>query len=251
MASAMKESNTLFSPWWSRASGDSCYWDVFELKYPCQEIMQFTELLSRKPLEVEWRVDCLWLSLETVRVSPQGMYVTQLLEPIHVWSECAQPPLAIQATWGVISKRKTLLELLQIFGTLAERKGTWTHQLLPPLVLRAPSNGQLASQGQIDTTVVLHAPNSGLRLERDRGLNYFYLPRNSSSYEKLQFLLLLNWTRYYLLHKISSSSSEDQPFSGCTNWRSDSLSIFFRSSHSSIKVKNPPSATCSTLELQP
>ena len=107
------------------------------------------------------------------------------------------------------------------------------------------------SQVQTDTTVVLHAPNSGLRLERERGLNYFYLPQKSSSHGKLQFRLLLNCTRDYLLHEISFSSSEDQSFSGCKNRRSDSLSAFFLSSYSFVKVKSPASATCTPLEHQP
>ena len=98
-------------------------------------------------------------------------------------------------------------------------------------MIHAPSNGQPASQVRTNTTVVLQAPDNELRLERERGLNCFYLPQNSSSSEKLHFLSLLNCTKDDLLHKISLSKSEDQPFSGCTNWRSDSFSAFFLSSH--------------------
>ena len=91
-------------------------------------------------------------------------------------SKPTRPPLAIQATWGVISRWKILPELFQSFGTLAERgrerKGTWTHQLLPSLVLYAPNNGQPASQLQTDTTAVLKALNGGLPLERERRLNH-------------------------------------------------------------------------------
>ena len=111
------------------------------------------------------------------------------------------------------------------FRSYVRSKGTWTYQLLPPLALQAPSVGQPASQVQTDTPVVLYAPNSGLRLEKERWLNYFYLPQNPSSFEKLQFLLLLNCTEDNPLHKISLSSSEVQPFSGCSNWRSNSLSL--------------------------
>ncbi len=47
--------------------------------------------------------------------------------------------------------------------------------------------------------------------------------------------------------RISFSSFEDQPFSGCTSWRSDSLTTFFLSSHSSVKVKSQTSETCTSL----
>ena len=117
-----------------------------------------------------------------------------------------QPPLANQATWGFISRRKTSLELSQIFRTLAERgrkrKRTWTHQLLPSLVLHASSNGQPASRVQSDTTVVLHVPNSELQLEREWGLNHLYLPQISSLYENLHFLLPSK------LHKKGSHAQE-------------------------------------------
>ncbi len=107
-------------------------------------------------------------------------------------SRSTQAPLAIHATWEVISRWKILPELFQSFETLAgkgkERKGTWTHQLLQSLALHARSNGQQTSQVQTDTTVVLHAPSIGLRLERERGLNNLHLPQNSSSYQRLQFL---------------------------------------------------------------
>ena len=153
-------------------------------------------------------------------------------------SKSSQPPLAIQATRGVISRRKTSLELFQIFRTLAERgrerKGSWTHQLLP--------------------LVVLHAPNSGLRLEREKRLNYFYLPQKSSSFEKLRLQSLLNCKRDHLLHKISLSKSEDQPFSCCIIWRSDSFSALFLSSLFFIfssRSKALQSATCTLLQHQP
>ncbi len=125
-------------------------------------------------------------------------------------SKPTRPPLGIQATWGVIYRGKTLPELFQSFGTLAERgrerKGRWTHQLLPSLVLHAPSNGQPTSQVQTDTTVVLHAPNSGLQLERERGLNNSCLPQSSSSYQRLQFFSIQK------LHK-KSSIAQNQVFS--------------------------------------
>ena len=57
-------------------------------------------------------------------------------------------------------------------------------------MLQAPSNGQPASQVQTDTTVVLRAPNSGLRLEREREREteqllhtskLFFIPKTSIS----------------------------------------------------------------------
>ncbi len=66
--------------------------------------------------------------------------------------------------------------------------------------------------------------------KRERGLNYFDLAQISLSFEKLRFLSLLIRTRDNLLPKLGSSSSEDQPFSGCTHWRSDFLSAFYLSS---------------------
>ncbi len=116
------------------------------------------------------------------------------------WSKSRQPPLAIQATWRISSRWKTSLQSFQSLETLAERgrerKGTWTQQPLPLLMLHAPSNWQLASQVETDTTVVLHAPNSALRLESE--LNHYYLPQNFSKCERLHFLL------FFKLHKKES-----------------------------------------------
>ncbi len=192
-----------------------------------------------------------------------GSGVYRLTKSSRQRSKSSQPPLAIQATSGVISRRKTSLERFQTFGTLAgrgrERKGTWTHQIPALIVLHATSNGQPADQVQTDTTVVLHAPNSGLRLESERGLNFFILPQNSSSFEKFQFLSLLNCKRDNILQKISLSRSEDQTFCGCTIWRSDSLSLslspcflcVFSFSHSLVKVKSSPLAKYTSLQHQP
>ncbi len=69
-------------------------------------------------------------------------------------------------------------------------------------------------------------------------LHYFNLPQNSSSFEKLSITVIIKTAQKIIFcTRISFSSSENQPFSGCTNWRSDSLSTFFLSSHSSFKIK--------------
>ena len=107
------------------------------------------------------------------------------------------------------------LELLN-YDTLAEkrreRKGTWTHQPLPSLVLHAPSKGQPASQAQTDTTVVLDAPSSGLRLEREGGLNHYHWPQNSSSFERLWFLYLETAQKIIYCTKSVFQSSEIKHF---------------------------------------
>ncbi len=141
-------------------------------------------------------------------------------------SESSQPTFVFQATWRVISRWKTLLELFQNFETLAER-GRREREL--ELAIDAPSNGQPASRVQTDTTVVLKAPNSGLRLERERGLNHYYLPPNFSSSKKVQFLSFVFW-----LHKLAK-------------WFAFFLSL---SVNSSFKVRDL-STTCMCAQIQP
>ena len=68
---------------------------------------------------------------------------------------------------------------------------------------------------------------------------------------KTSFSVTLSCTRDYLLRKVSFSSSEEQPFSGCTIWRSDPLSTFFLTSRCSVKVKNLSSSSCTSLVHQP
>ncbi len=144
-------------------------------------------ILVQKVLQV-WKINFNWRFQEV----PQRAYARAHCS--RQQSKSTQPPPGIRATWGDISRRKTSLELFQIFGTLAERgrerKRTWTHQLLPLLELHAPSNGQPASQVQTDPTVVPHASNSGLRLERERGLNYCLLTKlffNRHNFNSYQF----------------------------------------------------------------
>ncbi len=72
----------------------------------------------------------------------RGKLLQSLLPSSVIGIEAShQPPFAVQATWEVISRRKTSLDLFQIFGTLTERlrerKRTWTHQLHTILVLHA------------------------------------------------------------------------------------------------------------------
>ena len=106
---------------------------------------------------------------------------------------------------------------------------------------------------------MLHAPNSGLRLERERGTKLLQLT------SKLFFIRkTFNFCHHQTAQKIicctriSSQSSDDQPFSCCTNWASDSLSLslslsafFLSHSHSLVKVKSPPPATCTSCHDQP
>ncbi len=69
---------------------------------------------------------------------------------------------------------------------------------------------------------MLHAPNSGLRLEKERRLNIFYLPQNSSSFEKLSIPVYHQTAqKYFHCTWINLWCSKDQPFSGCTNWWMD------------------------------
>ena len=101
---------------------------------------------------------------------------------VEISSIWVQPPLASSDLESYLQVESFTGTSFGFFGTLAERgrerKGAWSHQPLPPLVLRAPSSGQSASQAQTDTRVMLRAPNSGLRLEREGRLNHYYLPQN-------------------------------------------------------------------------
>ena len=86
-----------------------------------------------------------------------------------------------------------------------EKKGTRTYQLLPLLVLHAPSNGQPASQVRTDTTVRASRSEQWATIEKRDGTEPLWLTSNFSKFEKLSVSVqLLNCAKDNPLHKNES-----------------------------------------------
>ncbi len=83
--------------------------------------------------------------------------------------------IAIQATWGVISRRKTLLGLSQSFGTLAEREEEGKE---PGLTSKPGINRHHSCASRSEQSAAIG---------KGDGLNNLYLIQNFSPCQRLQF----------------------------------------------------------------
>ena len=139
-------------------------------------------------------------------------------------SKSTQPPLALQATWGAMYRRKTPHDFFQIFGILLKEKREEGKLNWPATTTtRASRSEQWKACKPSTNRDHSRASRSEQRaaIEKGEGFYYFNLPQNSSSFKKLSVSVIMKTAQEIIYWtKISCSSSENQPLHKLAKWLS-------------------------------